>query len=28
LEKYMDKFINEGIEDLETILELEDEHIA
>jgi hypothetical protein len=24
----MDKFINEGIEDLETILELEDEHVS
>jgi len=24
----MDKFINEGIEDLETILELEDAHVS
>ena len=27
LEKYEDKFIENGVEDLETILELRDEHI-
>ena len=27
LEKYFDKMIDNGIEDLETILELKDEHI-
>ena len=27
LEKYLDKFVDNGIEDLETILELKDEHI-
>ncbi len=27
LEKYFDKFIENGVEDLETILELKDEHV-
>lgn len=27
LEKYLDKFVDNGVEDLETILELRDEHI-
>jgi hypothetical protein len=27
LDKYYDKFIENGVEDLETILELKDEHI-
>ena len=27
LEKYYEKFIDNGVEDLETILELKDEHI-
>lgn len=27
LEKYFDKFMENGVEDLETILELKDEHV-
>jgi hypothetical protein len=27
LEKYIDKFVENGVEDLETILEMNDEHI-
>lgn len=28
LQKYIDKFIDNGVEDMETILELQDQHIS